>query len=169
MTSQVRMIADHVESRKVVLWAHNTHVGDPAAATARRVGEITVGQQLRSEGGVFSVGMLTERGLVRAALYVDTPDRVMRIRPALPESYSAVFAQAPHPSFWLLLEPGSAVTAALTPPRLERAIGVRYSRPTERPSHYMRTSLPREFDAVIFLRQTHAVTPMRDRPARAGS
>jgi erythromycin esterase-like protein len=48
--------------------------------------------------------------------------------------------------------------------RLERAIGVVYRPDTERMSHYFYASLPRQFDAVIHLDETHAVTPL-DRPA----
>jgi hypothetical protein len=43
---------------------------------------------------------------------------------------------------------------------LERAIGVIYRPHTERQSHYFRTRLPDQFDAVIHLDHTTALRPL---------
>lgn len=48
----------------------------------------------------------------------------------------------------------------LSHPRLERAIGVIYRPLTERQSHYFRAILAEQFDALIWLEQTQAVTPI---------
>ena len=50
--------------------------------------------------------------------------------------------------------------AALSTPRLERAIGVIYRPDTERVSHYFRARLPEQFDAVVHVDQTHALEPL---------
>ena len=63
------------------------------------------------------------------------------------------------PRFWLdLADP--AVHAAMTVPRLERAIGVIYRPESERGSHYFHASLGEQFDAVIHLDHTRAVEPL---------
>jgi erythromycin esterase-like protein len=49
---------------------------------------------------------------------------------------------------------------ALMAPRLERAIGVIYRPDSERASHYFRARLPRQFDAVIHVDETHALEPL---------
>ena len=48
----------------------------------------------------------------------------------------------------------------LTPPRLERAIGVIYVPETERASHYFRAQLARQFDMMIHIDETRALTPL---------
>jgi erythromycin esterase-like protein len=54
----------------------------------------------------------------------------------------------------------------LADPRLERFIGVVYRPDTERQSHYMYASLPRQFDAFLWFDRTTAVTPVgEERPA----
>ncbi len=49
---------------------------------------------------------------------------------------------------------------ALAPSRLERAIGVIYKPETERASHYFRARLADQFDAVIHVDMTAALTPL---------
>jgi erythromycin esterase-like protein len=44
--------------------------------------------------------------------------------------------------------------------RLERAIGVVYKPETERASHYFRAKLGQQFDAVIHVDTTSALTPL---------
>ncbi|HEX2147225.1 MAG TPA: erythromycin esterase family protein, partial [Pseudorhizobium sp.] len=47
--------------------------------------------------------------------------------------------------------------AALQQPRLERFIGVIYRPETERWSHYMYASLPKQFDAFVWFDRTNPV------------
>jgi len=54
--------------------------------------------------------------------------------------------------------------APLTVDRLERVIGVVYRPETERNSHYLASSLARQFDAVLHVDASHALQPL-DRPA----
>lgn len=61
-------------------------------------------------------------------------------------------------STWNLRDGHMAET--LGEPRLERAIGVIYLPATERQSHYFEARLSRQFDAVIHLDVTSAVTPL---------
>ena len=50
--------------------------------------------------------------------------------------------------------------AALSRPRLERAIGVVYRPETERLSHYFEADLASQFDEYVWVAETHAVTPL---------
>jgi erythromycin esterase-like protein len=56
------------------------------------------------------------------------------------------------------------VATALRPARLERAIGVIYRPETERFSHFFLADLPAQFDAVIHLDRTSALTPLDPDP-----
>ena len=53
-----------------------------------------------------------------------------------------------------------SVSAVLSEPRLERAIGVVYRPDTERLSHYFHARLPQQFDAVLHYDVSRAVEPL---------
>ena len=124
-------------------------------------GELNIGQLVREQHGesAFLVGFTTFTGTVTAASDWGAPSRRMNVRPALPESYAAVFHEAAVPDFALVLR-NTAVADALRPPRLERAIGVVYRPQTERASHYFQASLSEQFDAVVHLDRTRALEPL---------
>ena len=84
----------------------------------------------------------------------------MQVRPALPESYEALFHQNLSPDFLLTIAGNKPVADALGKPRLERAIGVIYRPETERVSHYFDARMAEQFDAVIHLDHTRAIEPL---------
>lgn len=146
---------------KVAVWAHNSHLGDARATDMGRRGELNLGQLVRErhgEGAVL-VGFTTYDGTVTAAHEWDGPAERMSVRPALPESYEALFHRTGLDRFLLLLAPGPAADA-LQPARVERAIGVIYRPATERASHYFHARLPAQFDAVLHYDRTRAVEPL---------
>jgi erythromycin esterase-like protein len=147
---------------KVVVWAHNSHLGDARATQMGRRGEWNVGQLVRQRYGdaAVLVGFSTYTGTVTAASDWDAPAEHKRVRPGLPGSYEALFHQAGLPAFLLPLRGDSAAVTGLRPDRLERAIGVIYLPATERFSHYFEASLPAQFDAVIHLDETRALEPL---------
>ena len=147
---------------KLVVWAHNSHLGDARATHMGASGEWNVGQLVRERLGSAAVlvGFTTYAGTVTAASDWDAPAQRMAVRPALAESYEALFHEAGPPRFLLDLRTPSAAVRALEEPRLERAIGVIYRPQTERFSHYFGSSLPRQFDAVLHYDITRAVEPL---------
>lgn len=147
---------------KIVVWAHNSHLGDARATQMGAAGEWNVGQLVRERYGQDTVliGFTTHSGTVTAASHWGDPPEVKQIRLALPESYEAVFHQVGLPQFWLNLREENAAIAELQKSRLERAIGVIYSARTERVSHYFQAKIPAQFDAVIHIDHTQAVRPL---------
>jgi len=145
---------------KVVVWAHNSHLGDARGTQMGVRGEWNVGQLVRQQYGrdVVLVGCTTYDGTVTAASNWDAPAERKSVRPALPESYEALF-HAARPERFLLTLCGERVPG-LDQPRLERAIGVIYRPETERASHYFHASLPAQFDAVLHFDRTRAVEPL---------
>jgi len=147
---------------KVVVWEHNSHVGDARATGMGARGEFNVGQLTRERYGrsqCLLVGFTTFDGTVTAASNWGEPARRFNVRPALPGSHEALLHQVPIPAFWLPTGSGS-VRAALEEPRLERAIGVIYRPDTERRSHYFPARLTDQFDAVIHIDRTSALEPL---------
>ncbi len=145
---------------KVVIWAHNSHLGDARATQMGVRGEWNVGQLVRQQYGrdAVLVGCTTYDGTVTAASNWDAPAERKSVRPALPGSYEALFHAAGPERFLLTLD-GDRVPG-LDQPRLERAIGVIYRPDTERASHYFHASLPAQFDAVLHFDRTRAVEPL---------
>jgi len=146
---------------KVVVWAHNSHVGDARATQMGARGEWNVGQLIREKHGrdTISVGFTTYHGTVTAASNWDSSAERKWVRPALSGSYEALFHEVRQERFLLCLR-GDDRVANLRGPRLERAIGVIYRPETERASHYFPANLTAQFDAVIHLDRTRAVEPL---------
>lgn len=150
------------KTAKVVLWAHNSHLGDARATEmGGRRGELNIGQLVRERFGdaAVLVGLTTHAGTVTAADDWDAPARRRIVRPARADSYEGLFHQVGLPGFFLPLREGAAARA-LRQPRLERAIGVIYRPQTERQSHYFEAILPQQFDAVLHFDVTRAVQPL---------
>ncbi len=164
MADTLDALAAHLSRRhpaKIVVWAHNSHLGD-ARATA--VGhQLNVGQLMRQRhSDVVLIGFTTYDGTVTAASSWDAPAEHKRVRPALSGSWEHLFHNLDTPRFALGMG-ATEVRKALSEPRLERAIGVLYLPETERESHYFHAAISRQFDAVIHIDRTRAVEPM-DRP-----
>ena len=161
MAITVEEIAAHIGGAsgapgKVVVWAHNTHVGDARATSATETGQLNLGELMRRRGSAFLVGFLTHGGAVMAAPEWDAPGRVYELRPAIQESYAGLFKALGLGDALILLRGA----AAGMPPRLERAVGVVYARGEERRRHYFRARLPEQFDAVVYIERSRAVTPL---------
>lgn len=147
---------------KVVVWEHNSHLGDARATEMGSRGEWNVGQLARQKYGRDSVliGFTTNSGTVTAANNWGEPAERKRVRPALPGSVERLFHETGMDRFYLLMEAGRAVRTALREPLLERAIGVIYRPETERQSHYFRARVSDQFDAIIHIDETRAVEPL---------
>lgn len=145
---------------KVVVWAHNSHLGDARATEAHLRGEWNLGQLMRQEVGdkALLVGFTTYTGHVSAASQWDGEVEHKWVRPALHDSYEYLFHSTGIDRFFLKLNDPSAEPLRET--LLERAIGVIYVPQTERASHYFVTSLAHQFDAVFHLDETTALEPL---------
>jgi erythromycin esterase-like protein/predicted phosphoribosyltransferase len=147
---------------RVIVWAHNSHLGDARATEMGERGELNVGQLLRERFGadVVSIGFTTYAGTVTAASDWDEPAERKTVRPGLPGSYERLFHDTGIPKFLLPLRDDANLSRALATPRLERAIGVIYRPDTERGSHYFHARLSRQFDFVLHFDRTTALEPL---------
>lgn len=163
MVETLGAVVDHLDRQvgraKVVVWEHNSHIGDARATELGRHGERNVGELVRRRwpGDSLLVGFTTDHGTVTAASEWGGPAERKQVRPALAGSYEQLFHDLDEDSFLLPLT-GEA-RSALTEPRLHRAIGVIYRPDTERSSHWFHTSLPAQYDAVVHVDRTSAVEP----------
>ncbi len=172
MAETLEELRDHLKQvsvdAKVVVWAHNSHLGDARATAMSAEGELNLGQLVRErhDREAFLLGFTTYHGTVTAASNWDEPGRKRQVRPALAGSYEALLHEVATPEMpdFLLNLRDPSVAASLRPARLERAIGVIYRPETERFSHFFLADLPAQFDAVIHLDRTSALTPLDPDP-----
>lgn len=166
MAETLDALAEHLGGQgrlpKVVVWEHNSHIGDARATQMGRMGELNVGQLAREAYGneACLIGFTTHSGTVRAASAWDGEPEEKAVRPGMAGSYERLFHEAGVPAFWLRLNQRGEVRDALMEDRLERAIGVIYRPETERQSHYFDASISRQFDLVVHFDETRAVEPL---------
>lgn len=147
---------------RIVVWAHNIHQGDARATDQAVVGEVSIGQLMRERhpDEVFIVGFTTYTGSVRAASQWGGHDRIRRLRPALPGSWSARLHAVGMPAALWVFAQRHDLAEALSAPRPDRAVGVVYVPHDERASHYFNVSLSRQFDAVVHWDRSQAMASL---------
>jgi erythromycin esterase-like protein len=147
---------------RVVVWAHNSHLGDARSTEMSERGELNVGQLVREAYGADAVlvGFTTYTGTVTAASEWDGPAHRKHVRPALAGSYERLFHDTGIPRLLVPLRTDLELASALAGPRLERAIGVLYVPESERASHYFHARLSEQFDFVLHFDETRAVEPL---------
>lgn len=160
LTSLVNHLQSALGSHKVVVWEHNSHVGDARSTQLGEGGELNVGQLARQRWGdeCFLVGFTTYHGSVSAATDWGGPVERKRVRPALPGSHEEMLHSLPLGAFSVRL--GNETPESMRVTRLERAIGVIYRPETERQSHWFWAHLASQFDAVVHVDETSAVRPL---------
>jgi erythromycin esterase-like protein len=167
MADTIDALLAHLESRggkpKIVVWAHNSHLGDARATQMGRRGELNVGQLMRERhpGQTFHLGFTTFHGTVTAASDWDAPHETKRVRPGLDNSYEQLF-HGVGGDFLLRLREDAPAREILKEggQKLERAIGVIYLPETERQSHYFYADIAEQFDAVVHIDHTRALVPL---------
>src|SRR5271166_1080869 len=151
-----------VSSARIVVWAHNSHVGDARATEVWADGQLTLGQIVRQRYGEQSrlIGFSTYGGTVTAASEWGGIAERKAVRPALNGSIEELFHETGKKAF--LVSPRISPEAAepLSVVRLGRAIGVIYLPATERQSHYFYVRPADQFDAMIHIDKTRALEPL---------
>jgi erythromycin esterase-like protein len=165
MAGTLDALLEHLERQfhhaKIVVWEHNSHVGDARATAMGDRGELNVGQltRQRHHRDALLVGCTTFDGRVTAASDWGGLAERKHIRPARTGSHEALFHEAGCPTFWIdTADP--LLGTALREPRLERAIGVIYRPETELQSHYFEARIAEQFDALLHVDRSRALVPL---------
>jgi len=166
MAQTLQALLDHLDRNddatpaRIVVWAHNSHVGDARATEVSADGQLTLGQLVRQShrDDCRLIGFSTYTGTVTAASEWGGVAERKVVRPALPGSVEELFHETGNPAF--AVSSGSAASAALDVVRLGRAIGVIYLPATERQSHYYHVRPADQFDAMIHIENTQALEPL---------
>jgi erythromycin esterase-like protein len=167
MAETLDALAEHLTRQrgrpaKIVVWAHNSHVGDARSTELGSQGELTIGQLVRERhpDDCRLIGFTTHTGTVTAADDWGGPAQRKWVRPALPDSVEELLHETGQKEFLLPFGHAHRAARALRSARLERAIGVIYRPDTERQSHYFRARPAEQFDALIHVDETRALEPL---------
>ncbi|MDX5377908.1 MAG: erythromycin esterase family protein [Halomonas sp.] len=164
MTDTIAELREHLRRQggqgKLVVWAHNSHLGDAAFTDMGwHRGQHNVGQLVRHRFGsdqALLVGFTTHTGFVSAARDWDGPVEHRKVRHSMEGSVERLLHDGGIGDFYL---PLGERAAPMKEPLWERAIGVIYRPESERISHYFKASVARQFDAVFHVDETRAVEP----------
>jgi erythromycin esterase len=158
-----RLLDKHGDDSRAIVWAHNTHVGDADATTMRYQDMVNIGRLSRRDLGrdqVFITGFSTYTGRVNAGSNWGSRMERMRVPEGIDGSYENIFAQLGHKQFYLLFDDKDRNNPLLNEFIGHRAIGVVYN-PRQEAGNYVPTILPQRYDALIFIRETNPLQPVR--------
>lgn len=159
-----RLMLHHPADSRIVVWAHNTHVGDARFTDMAEDGMVNVGQILREQHGeenVVLVGFSSHRGHVIAGDAWEAPMERVAVPAGRINSWEDVLHRACESDALLLLDALRDDHASLQE-RGHRAIGVVYRPEYEQFGNYVPTVLPRRYDAMLFIDSTTALQPLLD-------
>ncbi|MBW3652131.1 MAG: erythromycin esterase family protein [Actinobacteria bacterium] len=157
MADTLDALHEHLDGAGIVVWAHNSHLGDARATAMARRGEHNLGQLVREHYGedVVVVGFTTHSGTVTAARDWDGPAERRIVRPSLERSVERRLHDAGIDRGLLDLREG-----LLSEWLLQRMIGVIYRPETERASHYVDARAADQFDLLVHVDETTALEPL---------
>lgn len=157
-----RLLEFHGPDSKIIVWEHNTHVGDARATDMAKSGTVNVGQLAREQyepGEVYIVGFGTYRGRVIAAPRWGATRQVMSLPGAKKNSWEWILKNTAQEdkiiNLGLLKE-----NRLFLQPLGHRAVGVVYD-PGAESGNYVPSVLPLRYDAFIFLSNTTALKPLK--------
>ncbi|HEX9980820.1 MAG TPA: erythromycin esterase family protein [Flavobacterium sp.] len=156
-----RLLELHGPDSKIIIWEHNTHVGDARFADMGSPQIVNVGQLVRQEYGrenVFIVGFGSHRGTVTAASGWGSAVETMRVPAAKKGSWEDVLNHA-GPENRIIISDELRANKFYMKKWGHRAIGVAYN-PNSEGGNYVKSVIPNRYDAFIYISQTTALRPI---------
>lgn len=156
-----RLLEFYGENAKIIVWEHNTHVGDARATDMANAGMVNVGQLVRENydpENVYIIGFGTYSGKVLAASSWGNRVQVMNVPNAKRNSWEWLLHNQGPPNKIIFLEHLKDLPF-FNKNIGHRAIGVVYD-PGAESGNYVPSILPARYDAFIFIDKTTALTPL---------
>jgi erythromycin esterase-like protein len=156
-----RLLDFHGSDSKVIIWAHNTHIGDARYTDMASGGEINVGQLMRERFGrenVYAVGFGSYGGKVIASSSWGGAIESMNVPSAQQGSWEHMLHQQ-EGGDRILLSSELRETQSLKKSIGHRAIGVVYAPYSER-GNYVPSVIPERYDAFLYFEKTTALKPL---------
>ena len=151
----------HGEDAKILVWEHNTHIGDASATDMKNEDMINVGQLIREQNkkeNVFAIGFGTYHGTVIAADQWGSPFKKFDVPPARKESWEDVLHNTG--AFNKMIIFTDENRHLFNEWIGHRAIGVVYNPDYEAYGNYVPSQIGNRYDAFIYIDETKALIPI---------
>lgn len=158
-----RLLTFHGEESKVIVWEHNTHVGDARATDMSDEGMYNIGELARlqhHDKGVVLVGFGSYKGTVTAGKSWGATMKAMTLPEAVKGSWEYLLHQAGKENKLLIMDDFNSNDTLMENHIGHRAVGVVYNPQYEQFGNYVPTILPMRYDAFIFLDETRSLHPL---------
>jgi erythromycin esterase-like protein len=158
-----RLLQFHGENSKVIVWEHNTHIGDARATDMVNEGMFNIGELARvqhHDKGVVLVGFGSYKGTVTAGRSWGAKMQAMQIPEAKKGSWEYLLHSAGAANKLLLMEDFAGNDMFMENHIGHRAIGVVYNPLYEQYGNYVPSILPLRYDAFVYLDETKALHPL---------
>jgi erythromycin esterase len=157
-----RLIHFHGDQSKVIVWEHNTHIGDARATDMADQGMVNVGELLsirNKKGEVFKVGFGSYKGGVIAGRRWGDVMRKINVPEGMKGSWEYLMHKSGARDKLVFLDQWKE------DPTFEnhighRAIGVVYNPEYEQFGNYVPSIMPMRYDAFIYIDKTNPLYPL---------
>lgn len=151
----------HGEETKIIVWEHNTHIGDASETSMKDEQLINVGQVIREQYGkenTYAIGFGTYEGTVIAADRWGDPFEIITVPPASLNKWEGqLHAACPDDKVLLFTNENRQLFNEWIG---HRAIGVVYDPAYEAYGNYVPSRVGSRYDAFIYIDQTTALRPL---------
>src|SRR5690606_12493269 len=167
MVETLNILTDyHDTDAKVIIWEHNSHIGDARATDMAAAGLVNVGQLVREEHrdkGVFLAGFGSYSGSVIAGSHWGAPMKSMEVPEAIKGSVENKLHEIDGQNKLLIFKDNYELQEAFSKKIGHRAIGVVYHPERER-GNYVPSVLSERYDAFLYINETQALHPLKIKP-----
>jgi erythromycin esterase-like protein len=166
MMETLENLLEYQKGAKVIIWEHNTHVGDARYTDMRKEDMVNVGQLVREKYGeenVFIAGFGTNHGTVIAGEEWDAPMQEMEVPSGRKGSWESKLHNISTENKLILSrdlrsDPDAYKWIG------HRAIGVVYHPEYEAFGNYVPSEIHKRYDAFLFIDETRALHPLHIHP-----
>ena len=161
-----RLMDYHGEDSKVIIWEHNTHIGDARATDMAAHGMHNVGQLVRQqhqEEGVVLVGFGSYEGSVVAGSFWGAEMEKMELPKAIEGSVERILHKYGAENKLLIFDDKSPLKELFSERIGHRAVGVVYDPHRER-GNYVPSKMSDRYDAFLYIDKTEGLHPLHLKP-----
>ncbi|WP_422122033.1 erythromycin esterase family protein [Planococcus sp. X10-3] len=151
----------HGADARIIIWEHNTHIGDARATDMKNDKMINVGQLLREQNppeDVYAIGFGTYEGTVIAAKEWDAPYEEMVLPPGEKNSWENLLHKTGAYDKLLIFDDSNRHLFDRWIGH--RAVGVVYHPEWESHGNYVPSMISQRYDAFLFFDRTNALKPL---------
>jgi erythromycin esterase len=155
-----RLLQFYGPESKIIVWAHNTHIGDARATDMVDEGMFNLGEIARimhHDKGVVLVGFGSNEGTVVAGRKWGAEMEIVNMPPARTNSWEYYLHEAGADNKLLILDEWIDNQMMMESHFGHRAVGVVYNPRYEEYGNYVPSILPLRYNAFIYLDETRAL------------